>query len=345
MSTFSTPSPGQERLRDLWRMVTLNRKVAVGLGIVVFFWLIAIFGPFFYHNNEALAFSDAQMVPPSAAHWLGTTWQGQDIFAQVIVGSRDSLVLGFVTGIITTIISVIVGLVSGYFGGWMDELLSLFSNIFLLLPFLPLAIMLAAFIPYKGPLTIGFVTVLVGWSWGARVLRAQTLSMRHRDVVEASRATGESHLRIIFAEIMPNQIALIAVQLLSTIIFAILAETGLEYLGLGDVNTISWGNMFYWAANSDAMVQGAWLWFLVPGLCIALLGTGLVLINFGIDEIANPRLRAEKEVKVKTAGVGAGEGLRPPAALNGSSFDGQGIEVSAGKDLARSHPQNSDYLS
>jgi peptide/nickel transport system permease protein len=293
-SVFSSQ---EHRLRDIWRLVTLNRKVAFGLGILGFFVLVAIFGPIFL-SQDPNAFSADILSPPSAAHWLGTTQTGQDVFLQVVVGTRSSLILGFVTGLVATIISVIVGLAGGYFGGWIDDVLSLVTNVFLVLPGLPLAIVLAAFLPYKGPLTIGFVTVITGWSWGARVLRAQTLSMRNREFVEAARAGGETSMRIIFFEIFPNELAIVAAELLGTIIYAILAETGLEYLGLGDVTSVSWGNMFYWAGNNDAILLGAWWWIIPPGLCIAVLGAGLAFINFGIDEVANPRLRKEPRPKI-----------------------------------------------
>lgn len=285
------------RLRDLWRLVRLNRKVAFGLGIVGFFVLVAIFGPIIL-TRDPNAFSPDILSPPSVAHWLGTTQTGQDVFLQVVVGTRASLVLGFVTGLVATLISIVVGLAGGYFGGVIDDVLSLITNVFLVLPGLPLAIVLSAFLPYRGPLTIGFVTVITGWSWGARVLRSQTLSMRNREFVEAAKASGESSAHIIFFEILPNEIAIVAAELLGTIIYAILAETGLEYLGLGDVTAASWGTMFYWAGNNDAILQGAWWWILPPGLCIAVLGAGLAFINFGIDEIANPRLRKEAKPKI-----------------------------------------------
>lgn len=300
---ISLPSPESSefsaqvhRLRDLWRLVRLNRKVTFGLAILAFFMLVAIFGPVVLRQDPD-AFSADILSPPSAKHWLGTTQTGQDVFLQVVVGTRASLILGFVTGLVATLISVIVGLVGGYFGGWLDDVLSLLTNVFLVLPGLPLAIVLAAFLPYKGPLTIGLVTVITGWSWGARVLRSQTLSMRSRDFVEAAKASGETSTRIIFFEILPNEIAIVAAELLGTVIYAILAETGLEYLGLGDVTSVSWGTMFYWAGNNDAILLGAWWWILPPGLCIAVLGAGLAFINFGIDEIANPRLRKERKLK------------------------------------------------
>lgn len=283
-------SPTAMRLHDLWRLVTSNRKVSFGLAIMVFFVLVAIFGPLLIHQDPN-AFSTDRLQPPSTAHWLGTTQTGQDVLAQVVVGTRLSVFMGFAIGILTMIVSIIVGLISGYYVGWIDETLSLITNVFLVLPTLPLAILLAAFVAYKGPLTITLVLTITGWSWGARVLRSQTLSLRNWDYIEAARVSGESDLRIIFFEILPNQIAIVAAQFLGTVIYAILAETGLEFLGLGDITSISWGTMLYWAGNNDALLLGAWWWFLPPGLCIAILGAGLAFVNFGIDEIANPRLR------------------------------------------------------
>lgn len=295
----ASPSIALLRLRDMWRLIMLNRKVSFGLGILVFFLIVAIVGPLILRQDPD-TFSADSLQPPSAAHWLGTTQTGQDVLVQVVDGTRISLFMGFGIGIMTMVISVIIGLASGYFGGWIDEVLSLFTNVFLVLPTLPLTILLAAFAAYKGPLTIAIVLTVTGWSWGARVLCAQTLSMRNLDCVEAARASGESSLRIIFFEILPNEIAIVAAELLGTVIYAILAETGLEFLGLGDITTVSWGTMLYWASNNDALLLGAWWWFLAPGLCIAVLGAGLAFINFGIDEIANPRLRKEARPKFPT---------------------------------------------
>ncbi len=264
-----TPSATMLRLRDTWRLVTLNRKVSIGLAILAFFVLLSIVGPLFLRQDPN-AFSVDRLDPPSAAHWLGTTQTGQDVLTQLLVGTRFSLLMGFVIGTLTMIISIIIGLASGYFGGLIDEVLSLITNVFLVLPTLPLAILLAAFAAY---------------------------SMRNRDYVEAARASGETTLRIIFFEILPNEISIVAAELLGTVIYAILAETGLEFLGLGDITSTSWGTMLYWAGNNDALLLGAWWWFLPPGLCIAVLGAGLAFINFGIDEVANPRLRTEPKSK------------------------------------------------
>jgi peptide/nickel transport system permease protein len=287
-----------ERLRYFWHLATMNRKVTIGAAIVGFFILLALFGPLLVHQDPT-GFSTDVLDPPSPAHWLGTNQIGQDVFAQLVIGARASMALGFIAGTITTILSVAVGLISGYFGGWLDEVFSLITNVFLVLPTLPLAILLAVYLPFNGTLTLGIVIVITGWSWGARVMRAQTLSMTNREYVETARARGESSWRIIFYEIFPNEIALVAAELLGTVIYAILAETGLEYLGLGNLSGVSWGTMLFFAQNGDALLLGAWWWFLPPGLCIALLGAGLALLNFGIDEVANPRLRKESASKMK----------------------------------------------
>lgn len=286
----------ESRWRRVASWLAINPKVAFGLGIVAFFVLVAILGPIVIQHDPN-AFSSDILQPPSTAHWLGTTQTGQDVFAQVVDGTRVSVLLGLSAGFLATIISVIIGLTAGYFGGLVDDLLSLLINIFLVIPALPLAVVLAAYSPFRGPLPVAIIVTFTGWAWGARVLRSQTLSMRRREFVEAARASGETTPRIIFAEILPNEIAIIAAGLVGTVIYAILAQAGLEFLGLGDVTTISWGAMFYWAQNNEALLLGAWWWFLAPGCCVALLGAGLAFINFGIDELANPRLRRERRAK------------------------------------------------
>ncbi|HLI07573.1 MAG TPA: ABC transporter permease [Ktedonobacteraceae bacterium] len=300
-SSFAFATVGG-RLADLWNTLTRNRKAAIGLLIVALFVLVAIFGPIALHHDPNALSSDT-LQPPSAAHWLGTTQTGQDVFSQVIYGTRASVFWGFLTGVLVTVLSVIVGLTAGYFGGVVDEVLSLLTNVFLVLPGLPLAIVLASFIPVRGPQTVALVLLITSWAWGARVLRAQTLTMRQRDFVEAARSNGENAFRIIFFEILPNEIALVAAGFVGTVTYVILAEAGLEFIGLGNVTTVSWGTMFYWSLNNDALLLGAWWWFVPPGVCIALLGAALALINNGIDEIANPKLRTERKPKaLKEAG-------------------------------------------
>lgn len=284
------------RVKALGKAFTINAKVTSGTAIVLFFFIIAIFGPLFLHGDPSVYTHDANQVP-SAAHWLGTTNLGQDIFSQLIVGTRTSVLWGFLSGLIVTVLSVVIGLVGGYFGGVIDEFLSLLTNVFLVLPGLPLMIMLSAYIP-PGPLTITLVVALTSWAWGARVLRAQTLSLRSREFVTAARSNGESTWRIIFFEIFPNQISLVAANFVSTMIQVILAQAALEFLGLGDISEASWGSLLRTAAGNNALLGGTWWWFVPPGLCIAILGAGLSLINFGIDEYGDPRLRKEPKIKI-----------------------------------------------
>jgi peptide/nickel transport system permease protein len=280
----------------IWRAMTTSPRVALGSAIVGFFILVGLIGPFFM-PYEPNAISNLFSASPSAAHWLGTTVVGQDIFSQLIYGTRTSVFWGLGTGVLVTLLSVIVGLVGGYFGGWIDDLLTLLTNVSLVLPALPLAIVLAAYFP-RGPLTISFVIVVTNWAWQARVLRSQTLSMRSREFVTAASTSGERTWRIIFFEIFPNEIGLVVAGFVSTTIYVILTWAALEFLGLGDGTIPSRGSILYWAQQAGALGGGLWWWFIPPGACIAILGAGLSLINFGIDEIADPRLRPERPVKV-----------------------------------------------
>lgn len=280
----------------IWRAMTISRKMAVGCAIVGFFIVAGIIGPFFMTINPN-ATSHLFIAHPSPAHLLGTTVVGEDIYSQLIYGTRTSVFWGLATGVVVTLFSVLVGLVGGYFGGWTDDLLSLLTNVSLVLPALPLAIVLAAYFP-RGPLTISLVIVFTNWAWQARVLRSQTLSMRNREYVEAARACGEHTWRIIFFEIFPNEIGIVVAGFVSTTIYVVLTWAALEFLGLGDGSIPSWGGVLYWAQQAGALGGGLWWWFVPPGLCIAVLGAGLSLINFGIDEIADPRLRTEPATKV-----------------------------------------------
>ncbi len=277
-----------------FKLFTLPRSGAmrVGLAILGFFVLVAIFGPLLVpgNPNEQTPFGN---LPPSPQHWLGTTTIGQDIFRQLVQGTRLSVLIGFTCGLLTTLIAIVIGVTGGYFGGWIDEVLSLISNVFLVIPQLPLIIVLAALVPTgRGPGTVIIVISLTGWAWGARVMRSITLTLRQRDYVQAARASGESSLRLIFFEIVPNMGAIITTNFIFATISAILTEATLEFLGLSDLSQVSWGTMLYWAQNNDALLGGQWSWYIPPGVCIALLCTSLTLINYGIDSIVNPRLRS-----------------------------------------------------
>src|SRR5579863_7630060 len=275
-----------------------NPKIAIGAGVIVFFVLMALAAPLLtpYNPNASVVVGS---LPPSPAHILGTTGLGQDMFAQIVYGARVSLVIGFFAAIGSTVLQVFFGLTSAYFGGLVDDILSVVINVFLVLPGLPLAIVLAALASNadaanKNEFVIALVLLFTSWSYGARVLRAQTLSLKEREFVAAARATGETSLRLIFTEILPNEIALVASTFIGTFVYAVGAEVALEFLGLGDTSKASWGVILYWAQNNTALISGKWWQFVPAGLCVAVLCAGLAFINFGIDELANPRLRVER---------------------------------------------------
>src|SRR5579885_2112491 len=283
------------------RTITAHPKISAGLGIVTMFVLIALTAPLLtpYDPNATVVRGS---LPPSPAHIFGTTGLGQDMFAQIVYGARISLVIGFCAAIGSTILQVFFGLTSAYFGGIIDEVLSLIINVFLVLPGLPLAIVLASLASSassanKNEFVIALVLLFTSWSYGARVLRAQTLSLKEREFVTAARVTGEGPLRIIFAEILPNEIALVASTFIGTFVYAVGAEVALEFLGLGNTSQASWGVILFWAQNNTALISGKWWQFVPAGLCIALLCSGLAFINFGIDELANPRLRLERPLR------------------------------------------------
>ena len=237
--------------------------------------------------------SDVGLSAPSSEHLLGTTQTGQDIWAQLAFATRGSLEIGFIVGVLATALSAFFGIYGAYRGGLVDEGFSLLSNVFLVIPGLPLVIVISGFVPKesRGLWTIAVVLALTGWAASARVLRAQTLSVRTRDYVAAARISGERHWRVITVEILPNLLPVIASQFVFAVIYAILAEAGLSYLGLGASNSSTLGTMLFYAQNGFALPLGAWWWFVPPGLMIALFGTGLSLINFSIDEIINPKLK------------------------------------------------------
>ncbi|WP_159604281.1 ABC transporter permease [Agromyces humi] len=268
-----------------------NSKAIAGMVILAFFFLIAIIGPWIAPYDPS-ARSDDILQPPSWEHWFGTTHLGQDVFSQILVGTRGVIVVGFVAGIVATTIGVIVGVIAGYVGGLGDETLSVLANVFLVIPQLPLIILIAGQLPTVGGVTVALVIAITGWAWGARVLRAQTLSLRRRDFVEAARANGERTWRIITAEILPNLTAIIAAGFVGTVAFAVLSLITLSFIGIGNTGEWNWGTVLYQAQSQLALQRGAWWWFVPAGLCIALLGMSLTLINFGIDEFVNPRLRS-----------------------------------------------------
>jgi len=228
---------------------------------------------------------------PSAAHPLGTNHAGNDLLSQVLWGTRISLTIGLATGLFVTILSLTLALVSGYLGGIVDDVISFLTNVMLVIPGLPLMIVIAAYVTMKGVLPIVLILGLTGWPWPTRLLRSQVLTLKSRDFVRVSRSLGERTSFVVFREILPNMISIAMAEFFAASMAAILGEATLEFIGLGNVTVVSWGTILFWAQANGALLAGSWWWFLPPGICIALVGTSFVLINFAIDEISNPRLR------------------------------------------------------
>jgi len=282
---------GGDSLRRL-----LTPKFVVGAVIVVAIVLFGIIVPFFTQNPRAI--DNVGLTPPSAEHLLGTTQVGQDVFAQLAHATRGSLIIGVLVGALTLMLSALFGTLGAYIGGVTDEAFSLFTNVMLVIPGLPLIIVIQSYVPKKSIFLVILVLALTGWAGGARVLRAQTLSLRGRDYVLAARVAGEKRWRIIFVEILPNLLPVMSSGFVFSIIFAILAEAGLSFIGIGATGALTWGTMLANAQNGQALLFGGWWWFVPPGLMIALLGAGLSMINFSIDEVINPKLRTVNVAKL-----------------------------------------------
>jgi peptide/nickel transport system permease protein len=293
--------PGRRRfagLLGLLRVLVSNRKAAAGTLILAVFCFLAAFPGLVAHDNPQAEIFNPGM-GPSGAHLLGTSAYGQDLFAQLIYSTRESLFLAVAAGALATVLSVAVGVTAAYVGGVVDDLLSLVTDVFLVIPAFPLIVVIAAYEKNAGDSILIAVLVVTGWSYGARQLRAQALSMRDRDFLVAARLRGERRWRVIVSEILPTMTSLIVAIFLGTSLYSIVAAAGLQFVGLGNPETLSWGTMLYWAQNNEALQAGSPLWAIMPGVCIALLGAGFALLNYAFDEISNPALRPVR-VKAET---------------------------------------------
>ena len=300
---LTTPVPGAEvpparRARrgtgpDWLSRSLKNKKATAGLVILLIFGAMAIFAPVLA-PHEPTGFLARPHLAPSSEYWFGTEGQGKDVLSQTIWGARISLGVGLAVGVMTTLVGMVMGMSAGYFGGRVDDVLSLITNVFLIVPSLPLLIILAAFLP-SGPWSIILVLTVTGWAWPARVLRSQTLSLREKEFVAAAKVSGERAPRIIFTELLPNMTSIVVAGMFGSVIYAIGAQAGLEFLGLGDLSRVSWGTNLYWAGNNAGLLTGAWWTFVPAGACIALVAFAFALFNYAVDEITNPRLRAGRE--------------------------------------------------
>ncbi|MEQ8598669.1 MAG: ABC transporter permease [Devosia sp.] len=291
----------------LFAQLLQNKKAMTGLVILTIIILVAIFAPLLTEYSPVKRVGRPHQAP-SWDHWMGTTRLGHDVFSRLVHGARVSLAVGFGAGLMITLIGTVLGIIAGYKGGVIDEVINFFTNMVLVVPNLPLLLVLAAFIGQASPLVIAIILGLTSWAWGVRVTRSETLSIRQRDFVKSAEMLGEPGWRIMLFEIFPNLISIVGINFIGSVIFAVITEATLEFLGLGDPNTVSWGIMLYNAQNAAALAVGAWWDILAPCFALAFLGLGLALINFAIDEIANPRLRTGGMLNRWTRMVRLGEG-------------------------------------
>jgi peptide/nickel transport system permease protein len=275
------------------RLLLSNPKSRVGLMVFTGMVLLGVLAPLLVSANKAVDFSllDARQ-GPSWHHVFGTTDQGSDVFAQVAWGARRSLLLGAAAGALATLIGATLGIFAAYAGGLVDDVISLLTNVFFVIPTIPLLIDVTAFLHTRGMLVMTVIIALTLWAFEARILRGQALTLKNRDFIAASKVAGESTWRIVFGELMPNMVSRIAAGFVLVFYIAILVDAGLEFLGLGAMDKPSWGVALYWATVNSSVLQGEWWSFVFPGLAIGITVLSLTLILAGIDEVSNPRLRS-----------------------------------------------------
>jgi peptide/nickel transport system permease protein len=303
--------PSSQALTRIGRAVRSNRKATAGTILLVIFILVALFPGLIAHDNPS-ADAYAPHLGLSSAHLLGTTAYGQDMWAQLVWGTRNVLTIAFIVGLAATAIAVLVGIAAAYLGGLWDGSLSVITDVLLVIPLFPLLIVIAGYAHGGSTLVLIIVITATSWSYTARQLRAQALTLRSRDFLEAARVRGERKLYIIVVEVIPTMTSLIVASFLTNALYAVLFASSLQFIGLGDPNTVSWGTMLYWAQNNAALQTGQPLWALAPGACIAALGAAFALLNYAFDEIGNPALRPVRRRSLKQRPVERPAVEQPP---------------------------------
>jgi peptide/nickel transport system permease protein len=287
-------------LQSIFGALRSNRKASIGFILLAFVTVLAAIPGLIAHDPPRSEIY-GRSLGPSASHLFGTTVYGQDIFAQFIWGARETLIIAVVSGVLSTALSVTMGVTAAYVGGVADSGLNLITDTLLVFPSFPLLLIIAAYLPNSGVVVLIAILVVTGYAYGARQLRAQALTLRGRDYLEAARVRGERTAYIIAVEIIPNMTPLIVASFLGTAVYNVLFSAGLQFIGFGNPNSVSWGTMLYWAQNNEALAIGQYLWALMPGLGIAILGAAFALLNYAFDEIGNPALRPVRRHRVKRA--------------------------------------------
>jgi peptide/nickel transport system permease protein len=297
LSVVAPRTRGRLRIPGWLSLLLANPKSRFGLVVIAFMVVVAVIAPWISVDHPTDFNILATRQAPSWNHLFGTTDQGSDIFSQVVLGTRRSLILGAAAAVIATALATTLGILGAYSGGVVDEIVNFLTNVFLVIPTIPLLIVISGYLKARGMTTMILVLGLTLWAFEARILRGQALTLKNRDFVQAAKVAGESTWRIVFGELMPNMISRIAAAFVLVFYIALLVDAGLEFLGLGDTTHVSWGMVLYWAQTNSTVLQGEWWPFLFPGLALVLTVVALVFLLAGIDEVSNPRLRNTKRSK------------------------------------------------
>jgi peptide/nickel transport system permease protein len=278
--------------RESLHFALRNKKLLFGLSMTTALLLVAIIGPFLAQHGP-LDYGGKLSIAPTTkgGYWLGTTLQGQDVFAQFVTGLRLAFIVGALGGGIAAIIGMVIGFTAGYRAGWVDEVLNMLTNVVLVIPTFALLLVIAAYLQVRGVLMEAVFIGVTSWPWAARALRAQTFSLVSRDFVDMARLSGRSSRKIIFKEIAPNMSSYLFMMFILLFGGAILIAATLDFIGLGPSNTISLGQMMQLSVQNAALQLHLWWWFLPPGLAITALVGSLYVMNVGLDEVFNPKLR------------------------------------------------------
>ena len=287
-----------DRLRGGWAIYKKNLLGKIGLSLLVMFALMAVCSfipPLIDSMYQPMTGVDPEITKstgPSLRHWLGTDFMGRDILSQLLAGARVAFLVGVSAAFMSIVLGTAIGMVAGYMGRFVDTLLMRLADMIMVMPTMLVVLMLAALFGQLTIWTIVLIIALFRWPGVSRVIRAQTLSLKHRPFIEAARVAGASHTRIIFRHIMPNVLPLSFLYMTFRVTSAIIIEAALAFLGFGDPSTVSWGMMLQWVWKTGHMFKAPY-WLLPPGICISLITLAFYMLGRAMDEVLDPRLRKE----------------------------------------------------
>jgi peptide/nickel transport system permease protein len=284
----------RQSLAEFWRSYRKDREGLIGLGILVAVALVAVFAPLLADRN-GLSLTKApgtRLEQPSLHFWLGTDYVGRPVLTLIIWGARVSLVVGLAATLISMILGTFVGIFAGHFGGWVGGVFNKLTDWFLVIPYLPLAIVLAVVLVWLPKLfAIIIVIGITGWPGTARLVRAQTLTVEARPYIERAKALGSGHWHQVTRHVLPNVMPLVLANTTLTVSIAILAETTLSFLGLGDPSQVSWGTVLNDAYENSGIGNGAWWWVIFPGLAVLVVVRGFNMCGRAMERVLDPRLK------------------------------------------------------